>query len=54
MAENDAQDGPPPKKQRTLTDVKVALMGKKQLVSIVLNLFVSHLPSCFLMQKIHF
>ena len=24
MAENDAQDGPPPKKQRTLTDVKVA------------------------------
>ena len=45
---NDAEDGPPPlKKTKTLTDVRVALTGKKQLVSSVLDLFVSYLPFYF-------
>ena len=45
MAENDDDNVPPPhKKRKTLTDVKVALTGKKQLVSIVLMLFrICHL-----------
>ena len=52
---NDADDGPPPpKKIKTLTDVRVVLTGKKQLVSSVLDLFVSYLPFCFLMQKVFY
>ena len=49
---NDAEDRPPPvKKTKTPTDVRVALTGKKQRVSSVLDLFVSYPPFCFLMQK---